>query len=195
MTGSSCSTFNIGDIMTFGGYGWRVLEIRGESALLITENIIEKRAYNRDKADVTWETCTLRAFLNGEFYERFSAQDRARITEANLRNAGNQWYDTGGGRDTKDKIFLLSIEEAVKYFGDSGQLESRNSNSKTWIVDQYNEKRTAAYNGAAKWWWLRSPGIRYHAAGVHYSGGIVVHGRRMDDRSCGVRPALILDLS
>lgn len=194
MTSNSCSTFNIGDVVTFGGYDWRVLEIRGETALIITENIIEKCAYNKDKADVTWETCTLRAFLNEDFYNGFSASDKARIIEENVMNSDNQWYGTRGGQDTKDKIFLLSIEEVVKYFGDSGQLQNKNPNSKSWIDDQYNEKRRAAYNGTARWWWLRSPGIRYHAAGVHCVGGVVIHGRRVDDGSGGLRPALILKL-
>jgi hypothetical protein len=188
MTDSNNSAIGAGDIVTFGGYDWLVLEASGNTALIITENIAEKRVYNEDKVDITWETCTLRAYLNGEFYNRFSAQEKALIIESNISNADNQWYGTVGGWDTKDKIFLLSIEETVRYFGDSGQLMSKNDEIKDWIFDQYNEERIAAYNTKAGWWWLRSPGIRYHAAGVHYTGGIVVHGRRVDYGSGGIRP-------
>jgi hypothetical protein len=185
-------TVKAGGTVRLGGYDWRVLEATGENALIITESIIEKRAYNTDKADVAWEACTLRAYLNGEFYNRFSASDKARIAAANVRNADNPWYGTGGGPDTQDKIFLLSIEEVIRHFGDSGQLQNRNPVNSSWIDDQYNGRRAAAYDGTARWWWLRSPGIRYHAADVHHAGGVVIHGRRVDDGSGGIRPALIL---
>jgi hypothetical protein len=158
------------DLMEFGGYEWLVLEVSEGKALLLSEYVLEYRAYNEGGAGVTWETCTLRAYLNGEFYNSFSADDQARIAQARNSNKDNQWYGTLGGNDTDDYIFLLSLEEVTRYFGDSGQLANRPSKNGEYvwyIEDQYNEARTA-YSavdglwgdpaGTASWWWLRSTG-------------------------------------
>lgn len=34
--------FNMGSILTFGGYHWRILDIQGNAALIITEYMIEQ---------------------------------------------------------------------------------------------------------------------------------------------------------
>jgi len=47
----------VGDIYHFGPYDWRVLGVQEDKALLITEGIIEERAYNEEDHSVTWETC------------------------------------------------------------------------------------------------------------------------------------------
>jgi hypothetical protein len=123
-----------GGTISFGGYDWRVLEVRGEGALIVSESLVEKGAYNESKADVTWETCSLRAYLDGEFYDRFSESDKARIAPANVGNADNPWYGTSGGSVTQDRIFLLSIEEVIKHFGDSGQLQTKDRHSRSSVV-------------------------------------------------------------
>jgi len=110
----------VGCIITFGGYKWRVLDVQGDKALIITEDIVESRHYNDVPANITWETCTLREYLNTEFLDKL---DSSRITEATNVNPDNKWFGTSGGNDTVDKVFLLSIGEVVKYFGDSGALE------------------------------------------------------------------------
>jgi len=165
--------------------------MQGDRALLITEEIIEQRSYHDETVDVTWETCTLRTYLNSEFYRKFSAQEQAMILETSITNADNQWYGTNGGRSTRDKVFLLSLEEVVKYFGDSGQLENRNPNSEYLIDDKYNGERVAyfVYNSGF-WWWLRSPGfVLYHAAYVDTDGDSTLLGDWVN-RKGGVRPAL-----
>jgi hypothetical protein len=86
------------------------------------------------------------------------------------------------GNDTDDYIFLLSLEEVVRYFGDSGQLANGPSENRNAIDDQYNEARIAYDFGG--WWWLRSPG----------GGDIGVSGTRVDDDYHGVRPALWINL-
>jgi len=186
----------VGDIIQFGAHDWRVLEIQDGKALLLSDRIIEYRAYNDSRTDVTWETCTLRQYLNGEFYNSFSAEEKARIAETRLTNDDNPWYGTSGGNATTDKIFLLSLEEVMKYFGDSEQLRNRSSNDAYYINDQYNsERRATDANGAATWWWLRSPGlVSLGAADVHFSGYVYVNGLYVNYDDGGVRPALWLNL-
>jgi hypothetical protein len=179
----------------FGEYTWRVLDVQGDKALLLTEDVIEKRLYNEQYTDVTWENCTLRHYLNNEFYSKFSSQEQARILPTINTNANNQWFNTRGGNDTTDKIFLLSIEEVVRYFGDSGQLKNKNPNSKYYINDKFNKERVATCGGWAWWWWLRSPGYGgYCAARVDADGGLYVFGSDVRGGGGGVRPALWLNL-
>jgi hypothetical protein len=185
----------VGSTIEFGGYGWLVLDVRNDRMLILSDKILEKRPYNAYCADVPWERSTLRMYLNGEFYNKFNAEEKGRIAEVTLTNDCNPWWpNVSGGNATRDKIFLLSIEEVVQYFGDSGQLKRRNPKNKYYIEDDFGPARIAKLAGGGKaWWWLRSPGIKNHAAGVSDDGGLVVHGRRVDFVSGGVRPALFLN--
>jgi len=185
------------DIITFGGYEWIVLEAYEDgSKLVITKDILEMRAYHETWEDITWENCALRKYLNNEFYNSFSTTDRNKIVERKNSNKDNQWYGTKGGNDTYDKIFLLSLEEVVKYFGDSGQLKNGNPNSDYSIHDQYNDARVAEYNGRTWYWFLRSPGqVSISIACVSDDGYIDVIGDGVDILvdDIGVRPALLLN--
>ena len=193
--------------LSFGGYNWRVLDIQGNVALLITEDIIEQRAYHDAYKDITWADCSLRKYLNGEFYDKFSEADKSRIISVLNKNLDNQWYGSKGGVDTKDSIFLLSIEEVCKYFGDSrSKLYNRGKNQRYWFErkDENNNKRIARFEGETwgSWWWLRSPGrVSVKAVYIHGDGNIGIQGNNIlkgniSDGKCtgGVRPALWLKL-
>ena len=193
--------------LSFGGYNWRVLEIQDNMALLITEDIIEQRAYHDAYKDITWADCSLRKYLNGEFYDKFSEADKSRIMPVLNKNLDNQWYGSKGGVDTKDSIFLLSIEEVCKYFGDSrSKLYNRGKNQRYWFErkDENNNKRIARFEGETwgSWWWLRSPGrVSVKAVYIHGDGNIGIQGNNIlkgniSDGKCtgGVRPALWLKL-
>ena len=181
--------------LSFGAHSWRVLDVQGDRALLVTEDIIEKRPYNDEDTDSTWAACTLRGYLNGNFfYGEFSAQEQAMILETTHANMDNQRYKTSGGNPNRDRVFLLSIEEVVKYFGDSGQLQNKNPESDFLIDDQYNDERVAILDGGAYWWWLRSPGRDPHrAVDVSDDGRAYLNGYPVG-REGGVRPALWLNL-
>ena len=199
----------IGSIISFGGYKWRVLDTQGNTALIITENIIEQRIYHDAYKDITWAECALRKYLNGEFYDKFSATDKSRIIPVINKNSDNQWYGTKGGEDTQDNIFLLSIEEAAcKYFGDSSsKLENPKGNRRYWFErkDENNSKRIARLESRKEgswWWWLRSPGrVNIKAVYIHGDGNIGIQGNNIlkgniSDGECkgGIRPALWLKL-
>jgi len=190
-----------GEKIIFNNYEWRVLDIQDNMALIMTEYIIESRPYHEADINITWADCSLRKYLNGEFYDKFNASDKSRIVPVINKNPDNQWYGAKGGADTQDNIFLLSIEEvACKYFGDSSAILQNPGNQKYkyWFnkKDKNNSKRLT--NG---WWWLRSPGrINRVAAYIHglasnqldSSGGCVgVNGNGIGS-SGGVRPVLWL---
>ena len=78
---------------------------------------LDCQPYNTERADVTWETCTLRKWLNNDFYNAaFSVADQDRIITANLSNPDNAIWGTEGGNDTNDKVFCLNVDEIRKYY-------------------------------------------------------------------------------
>ena len=188
--------------VNLGGIEWRVLAVENNKALLISEIILEKRPYNVEPKDITWENCTLRKYLNTEFYNKLGKVKSA-IAETRNSNPNNQWYGTAGGNVTTDEVFLLSLDELVKYLGDSGDFvnkrrKDRYGNAKNdgyFHYDQYNNARMAKYsNGEEGVWWLRSPGMDNDCvASVHWDGVVMVDGRGVDESDC-VRPALWLNL-
>ena len=202
--------YRVGDIILFGGYNWIVLETAHDTTLIITEDIIEKRAYNTEYKDVTWETGTLRAYLNGEFYSRFSDGDKKRIAMVRNNNSNNEYLTRGGnirttpgGNPTDNHIFLLSINEAKEYFRakditaeDTGYWDTdKIKKNPSWGPSCYprSEALTAAYAGKAWRWWLRSPGfVGNHAAYVYDDGTVNLYGYNVCNAYAGVRPALHL---
>ncbi|SHJ75983.1 hypothetical protein SAMN02745136_00757 [Anaerocolumna jejuensis DSM 15929] len=198
----------VGDKIVFDKYEWRVLDIQNNAALVITEEIIEQRSYHDAYKDITWADCSLRTYLNGEFYDKFTAADKSRINPVINKNLDNQWYGSKGGADTRDYIFLLSLEEVCTYFGDSlSKLQNRGKNQRYWFErkDENNSKRIARLHGKEWdwWWWLRSPG-RVNVKAVYIfgtDGNIGIQGNNilkgnLSDGRCtgGIRPALWLKL-
>ena len=200
------SKTSIGSIIPFGNYNWRVLDVQGDKALILTENIIEKREYNKERKDITWEICTLREYLNGEFLQKFTKEEQQRIEEVRVKNNDNLWYGKKGGENTIDKVFLLSLEEADKYFGNSGDYQNKrrkkNEDGKFFTAsdgycfsNDHDSERIAKYDNEACSWWLRSPGNGGHIAARVYPEGIVtVYGIIVGCIGIGVRPALWLKL-
>ena len=98
---------------------WRVLARDGNKALLISRYGLDVQPYNSEKTDVTWETCTLRTWLNNTFFNKaFTSAEQATIlttTVYNFWTEGNTEWESGGGNTTRDRIFLLSYEEANQY--------------------------------------------------------------------------------
>ena len=183
------------DVIEFGGHNWLVLEIKDGKALILSEKELGTGRYHSQSVAVAWESSAIRKYLNTEFLQSFSPTDRNRIADTKVVTNNNPWYDTHGGNATTDKIFLLSLEEVVQYFGDSGKLKN-GSGQEHYFTDQYSQLRIAYdKNGMDSWWWLRSPGSRaIFAAYVHGDSDVYVCGFRVHDYGGGVRPALWLKL-
>ena len=199
---------NVGDTIKFGKYEqdnnlsngkedieWDVLAKEDNSVLLISKYALDCKQYNADYVGVTWETCSLRQWLNGTFLnDAFSTEEQSLIQDTYVSADANPKYDTNPGNATTDKVFLLSINEANKYFG--------SDDDRKCIPTEY-AKANGAYTSSSNtkngvptcYWWLRSPGNLQRSAGyvfddgsVYYDGGLV-HA----DDVC-VRPALWINL-
>ena len=181
--------YNIGDIIQFGRrfrniYSWRVLDIKDNKALLFSENAVARLEYF-NKSSTTWTNSNARRYLNGKFLSHFNPKQQARIVKTTIPNTINPWYGTIAGANTTDAVFLLSIEQVVKYFGDSGILLKRPPNEKL-IDDQYNSNRSIN-----EVWWLLTPGKdNEHVACVYYNGEVHIHGYKGTRHGIGIRPAM-----
>ncbi len=155
-------SYRVGDRIPFGQY-----PVENGRALLITDKLIDYVEYNESYANVTWETCTLRKWMNSYFISKaFSSSQQAQIVTVTNQNPNNPKYGTKGGNTTQDRVFALSIDEAKKYF-------SSDSDRKAYT----------------------SPGdSSIFAAGVYDRGNIDQDGFFVDYNNVAVRPAFWLNL-
>lgn len=197
---------------------WRVLSVDGDDAFLLADKNIDVQRYNKNYTSVTWETSTMRSWLNGYgsevnepgedfsdnnfFNNAFSTSEQSAIRTTNVVNDDNPEYGTEGGNDTLDKVYLLSIDEVTNpTYGFSSDYskydEARKARNTKYVADGGEIKSGYMSSaGSADYWWLRSPGIdRFHASFVGYSGDVIRRGFDVDDRRNAARAALHLNLS
>ncbi len=159
---------------------WRVLWVDGDDAFLLAERNMEFKQYNPEWYDpVTWQTSTMRSWLNGygrdvnqcgidytgdNFLDNaFSPSEQAAIRETNVENRYNADYNTEGGADTTDKLYLLSFTEATtaKYGFSTERYTNDTRRAKdtdyVWETSRNGRRRgLSLYKTTA--WWLRSSG-------------------------------------
>ena len=177
--------FKVGNSIILGNYPqtkagndntpieWLVLESDGETALLISRYALDCKPYNTVQEEITWEQCALRSWLNSEFYNRaFRTEEKQYILQSNISANKNPEYSTNPGNATKDKVFLLSVVEATKYFKSD---DVRKCAPTDYAIQQGADTsdRYKVEGRKTCWWWLRSPGYNsYIAAGV-LTGGYI----------------------
>ncbi len=229
------SGIKVGDVIVLGRYEqdnnlkdgqeeleWKVLDIDNGKALIITKYIIDAIKYNDERVDVTWENCSLRKWLNDDFYnDTFTAAEQAVITETKIRTDDNPYYDTAGGGDTIDKIFCLSVDEAKRYYsftawyydegyGYSEELlgvatdfaKTKNMWSYTFLAEDSEWLNEVGYSqsliGETRYArWLRDPGEPGGKACDVHGGGSVgknKHCAVVDDGRVGITPAMWISI-
>ncbi len=208
-----------GDIIKFGSYEqdypingkdpieWVVLDKKKDGLLVMSKYALDCLPYNTENVYTTWAECTLREWLNKKFYNAaFNSVEKKMIRSAAVKNEDNPYFGTEGGKDTKDKVFLLSLSEIVntKYGFDSDRYAydiNRRCAPTDYTVAQgayqysgNDSDYVTADNIGACWWWLRSPCYRRHdAARVNRNGD----GSVSEDVNKGkgaVRPVLFINL-
>ena len=196
----------VGETVFFGNYEqdndisngkedieWIVLAKNSNRILVISKYALDCKQY--DKSNATWETCSLRKWLNETFLSAaFSSEEQNSITESTVRADNNPSYSTSTGKNTTDKIFLLSINEVNKYF--SSDYSKRCATTDYAIAQGAYSNSSFTIDGRATgWWWLRSPGnSESYAAIVNNDGSVSNYGIRVDNGVRAVRPALWINL-
>ena len=202
---------NIGGTITFGKYKgapivWRILDERDGQQLLLSEYCLDSKPYNNRDTDAGWAGCSLRKWLNSDFMQgTFTPEEQESIPETEVDNSRSQcfkrWKKAKGGKDTTDRVFLLSYAEANRYLGVSWYGDG--SDKARMELTEYAIQKGAGYHtprfedddGRTYWhWWLRSPGYKQDdASDVTTSGSLVTSG--VTSEFPFVRPALWVDLN
>ena len=211
-----------GDIITFGHYAqdtdpgngtepveWVVLDVQDGKALLLSRYGLYAAGYHDNWEDCTWETCSLRAWLNGKFMDyAFSAEEQSAILFTDVDNSDSQGYDwtqpgeerITGGNNTQDRLFLLSCAEANRYLDvtieNTANTGSRAAPTAFAVFAGADIQRgcLTADGDAAGRWWLRSPGNHPNSGACVSPEGSLSYTRAYH-RNCMVRPAFWLDLN
>jgi hypothetical protein len=191
-----------GDLVHFGGYSWIVLCIDAEESkcLLVASRLlpVPPRAYHKEKTEVTWENSHIREYLNKTFYNKLYKEDKGKVLETTLANPQNPWFETAGGGDTTDKVFLLNLDEVTQYLGDSGQLAKKSwridgiDHSKPcFIKDEYDNLRSAKNEfGEPFPYWLRTGGRSGDMAAIVRADGTIDLDGQSVEEVAGIRPAI-----
>ena len=109
---------------------WRILDVDADlgRVLMITEVCIGDRPWGHG----TWSECSLRKWLNEEFYSSLPEEARIRVATATVR-------DIDADKNVEDRIFILSVDEVHKYFR-----------------DQRARRCSIAGEKNPTWWWMRN---------------------------------------
>ena len=204
---------------------WILLDRQGDRVLLLSRYGLEAVVFNRNDSNVYYSSSDGRSWLNGDFLQTaFSEQEQAAVltTEVdNSHSSGYSGFSAGGRAATQDKLFLLSYQEAKKYFaapGEDGEKTVNGSSSSNGYTSHdilelrglYCESSLKLGNnidGPFAFWWLRSPGqwdttpahgavgcfISVYSTSYRYTGK--AETEQQTNGGYGVRPALWLDLN
>ena len=173
---------------------WLVLAKEGKRILIVSKFALDCQRYNSSQTDTTWEACSLRKWLNETFLNAaFSSDEQNCIFSSTVTADNNPSYSTSPGKNTIDKVFLLSITEVSKYFNSD---EARKCVPTDYAIARgaYTSSSYSTGGRALCWWWLRSPGYSScSAALVNYVGAVDRGGNRVDGNSDAVRPAMWIE--
>ena len=181
---------------------WIVLDRQDGKALLLSRYALDAMPYNTDSVDVTWETCSLRSWLNDIFLNAaFTAEEQKAIQITDVDNSTSQCHEgTIGCSDTRDRVFLLSYREAWTYFGSDEERMCAPTDYAIIRGGNWTQKYLPEGNGTCDWW-LRSPGesprfaSRVACDGSGDMGyGLTFIGMGVADGNLCIRPAIWVDM-
>lgn len=192
----------VGDYVFFGAYEqdgntsngkedieWLVLEVEDGNALVISKNALDYKPYHIKDTYVTWETSTLRNWLNNDFFNSaFSADEKAMIPSVSFAGESST-RSTDLGSTTQDQVFLLSTTEVNEYFSSDIARECKPTD---YAVT--NAANADSYDIGC--WWLRSLSYWNDSVDIVRSDGKVDSlGEPVNSTYIAVRPALWIDLN
>lgn len=180
---------------------WLVLARENNRLLIISRNALDSKPYNTEDVSVTWETCTLRTWLNQDFLNTaFSSEEQAMIPTVTVKAEKKAERGPNPGNDTQDKVFLLNDPEVELYFPDRNM---RTCDQTAYLAAQMAVERMIGYGsksmprvGHYAGWWLRGPGehSRENASNVD-NEGYINECYVNKDNYLTVRPAIWIQLA
>lgn len=169
---------------------WIVLSVENGKALVISKYALDSKPFHKTFAEITWADCSLRQWLNEDFYqEAFNEVQKSHILLAATPADKNPDYDTPAGTDTMDRVWLLSLSEVYRYLADSPYASC--------LVTSYAIQNQAYMTTKQEcWWWCRTPGNdEAFTAGVNPIGAISTVGNNVNYVHAAVRPAMWIEIN
>ena len=151
---------------------WLVLDYDEDAgrALLISRYVLDAEPYHLKPARVTWEECSLRAWLNDEFLNTaFTPEEQQAILETDVDNS-QAAVGKGGGNDTRDRIFVLSKsdlspEGVFRKAGIPKQLTSSTEYVNGSAGSPLSSNPKTEEGTTSTDWWIRNP-IKKNYTGI-----------------------------
>ncbi len=205
-------TATIGSYVFFGSYEqdndstngkedieWMVVERKGNKVLLLSRYALDCQPFNQTDVGITWETCTLRKWLNETFFDNaFNDEEKAVVIHSDVEAQMNYVFGTSAGNDTIDQVFLLCRENLIytSYFNRfMNGMDPYEPVSHDYLLCQgtkYCFSKGAKKNESGMCiWWLRTPGdVQNSAIAVNENGYIHEDGFFAYITDVAVRPAI-----
>ena len=193
-------TASTGDIIEFGRYEqdnlnfngpepirWHVVAEDQGMLLLWSEEILDHKPYHERETDITWAECSLRTWLNEDFFTAaFTEQERLLVPATTAVNHMNNASGAKGGRDTEDHVCLISYNEILVFTYYNSFAASYAYTTKYAAAQGVKTHET--YGTGA--WWLRTPGINQSCAAYCDMTGSPLHSCPVSKEGIGVRPMI-----
>lgn len=104
-----------GGSVAFGDSDWIVLAKKKDAVCIMKKEGISEIAFHDTQEEVSWETSSLRTYLNSVYLNEFTQAERKYIRLTEVASAENKEYHTPAGNLTKDYVYILSADEVKKY--------------------------------------------------------------------------------
>ena len=169
---------------------WIVIQADESTITLISKQVLDCVPYDETKTKPSyWSSCTLRDWLGSDFASTaFSESELSLIAERANENPDNDEHKTLGCETTRDKVWVLSLDEALALDGDT---LAATPTAYALARGAYQKK---GYDGTN--FWLRSPGATQNqAAYISYEGKIVSRGSDVNYKNYGVRVCITVNKS
>lgn len=183
---------------------WKVLEAGNDDIFVMAEQALDCQKYDSSKySSVTWETSTLRKWLNEQFIgQAFSAEEQKLIKQTTVTNPSNSVYSIDGGKNTTDQIYILSEEEVQNAKYGFCQITNEFSQTRNPAASDYSYSKGTHYSEFAadsrekgSYWWIRTPGQSLSRAATVFNGKLDMEGSDTDCANLGIVPVMHLKRS
>lgn len=173
---------------------WLVLARDGDKALLLSKYALDHQSfmpfYEPVTEPFTWESCSLRQWLNSTFLNAaFSAEEQRRLLTTTVITAPGGRKGSENPFTTEDRVFLLSDTEVYAYFSSEAATVT-DYTAYALSEDPWAGNATAP---APAIWWLRTTDGGNHPDSVYTRGGVGEGARSYEGEY--VRPAIWVDMS
>ena len=173
---------------------WLVLARDGDKALLLSKYALDHQSfmpfYEPVTEPFTWESCSLRQWLNSTFLNAaFSAEEQRRLLTTTVITAPGGRKGSENPFTTEDRVFLLSDTEVYAYFSSEAATVT-DYTAYALSEDPWAGNATAP---APAIWWLRTTDGGNHPDSVYTRGGVGEGARSYEGEY--VRPVIWVDMS